>query len=1032
MTQPDFSIYLQSICENDKYRCWWSLYTVTDVEGKIRDESQFSPFDFGLMVKRVVPQEKEEQNEAFLGKAPKEKTERLPVLEGIGKYAKNHVLLVGRPGSGKSTALVRLLLEESLQTGKGQIPILVELRQYQTSVLDLVGNVLRRNGLPLEQREIEQLLNAGQFLLLFDGVNELPNDAARRDLKAFRQNYRNSPAIFTTRDLGVGGDLGIEKRLEMQPLNETQMQQFVRAYLPQQGEEMLRCLEGRLRELGQTPLLLWMLCALFQQTGTIPPNLGLVFRCFAESFECKIKEDVPVADNSRDWWGELLQHLAFAMMQGETPTELRIAITRRDAERILAEFLQDKVDYPPTRAKEFLEDLLKHHLLQRASNNQIEFRHQLLQEYYAAEALLPQVAEMSNAKLKRDYLNYLKWTEPVALMLALLEEETQAVRVVRLALEVDLMLGARLAGEVQPRFQEKTVALVEQLEVPQDFKIKLLGMTRSGCAVPFLARLLQHKNSSVRWRAASALGNIGNEAAVNPLISALHHKDSWVRWIAASALEKIGNEAAVNPLISALQDEDSDVRWIAASALGNIGNEAAVNPLISALQDEDSDVRWNAAEALGNIGNEAAVNPLISALQDEDSWVRQSAASALGNIGNEAAVNPLISALQDEDSWVRQSAAEVLGNIGNEAAVNPLISALQDEDSSVRWIAAEVLGNIGNEAAVNPLISALQDEDSSVRWNAAEVLGKIGNEAAVNPLISALHHKDWNVRWRAASALGNIGNEAAVNPLISALQDEDSSVRWITASALGKIGNEAAVNPLISALHHKDWNVRWIAAEVLGNIGNEAAVNPLISALHHKDWNVRWNAAEVLGKIGNEAAVNPLISALQDEDSSVRWNAAEVLGKIGNEAAVNPLISALQDEDSEVRAGAASALGKIGNEAAVNALISALQHEDSSVRKRAAEVLEKIAPDRALPQMWKLLLTGKYDTTDIILKIQERCQFYNYTLFHSPPIEEAKETQSDPSSVQMNFYGSVTGAAGIIEGNLINPTPKDNDEKIND
>ncbi|MBE9114866.1 hypothetical protein IQ249_03045 [Lusitaniella coriacea LEGE 07157] len=70
MTQPDFSIYLQSICENDKYRRWWSLYTVTNVEGKIRDESQFSPFDFGLMVERVVPQEKE-------------KTERLSVLKGI-------------------------------------------------------------------------------------------------------------------------------------------------------------------------------------------------------------------------------------------------------------------------------------------------------------------------------------------------------------------------------------------------------------------------------------------------------------------------------------------------------------------------------------------------------------------------------------------------------------------------------------------------------------------------------------------------------------------------------------------------------------------------------------------------------------------------------------------------------------------------------------------------------------------------------------------------------------------------------------
>jgi predicted NACHT family NTPase len=46
------------------------------------------------------------------GKGEK-KVERLSVLEGLRKYASEHVLLVGRPGSGKSTALARLLLEEA-------------------------------------------------------------------------------------------------------------------------------------------------------------------------------------------------------------------------------------------------------------------------------------------------------------------------------------------------------------------------------------------------------------------------------------------------------------------------------------------------------------------------------------------------------------------------------------------------------------------------------------------------------------------------------------------------------------------------------------------------------------------------------------------------------------------------------------------------------------------------------------------------------------------------------------------------------
>ena len=85
---PQFKTYLQSISEC--YKCWWNLYTLTDAEGKK------SRFDFDLMVEKVQLKKKQEKQE-------QEKKERLPVLSGIRKYAAQHVLLVGKPGSGKST-----------------------------------------------------------------------------------------------------------------------------------------------------------------------------------------------------------------------------------------------------------------------------------------------------------------------------------------------------------------------------------------------------------------------------------------------------------------------------------------------------------------------------------------------------------------------------------------------------------------------------------------------------------------------------------------------------------------------------------------------------------------------------------------------------------------------------------------------------------------------------------------------------------------------------------------------------------------
>jgi hypothetical protein len=44
------------------------------------------------------------------------------------------------------------------------------------------------------------------------------------------------------------------------------------------------------------------------------------------------------------------------------------------------------------------------------------------------------------------YLNYREWTESIATILADLADRERVLRIVRLAIDVDWMLGARLAG----------------------------------------------------------------------------------------------------------------------------------------------------------------------------------------------------------------------------------------------------------------------------------------------------------------------------------------------------------------------------------------------------------------------------------------------------------------------------------------------------------------------------------------------------------------------------------------------------------
>lgn len=519
----DWTPYLKSISDSEKYAQWETFYTLTDVEGKTRP-SKTAPLLRDLWVQTI---EKEPENPPERPERPErpEKTERFTVLDGLRKYAANHVLLKGRPGSGKSTALARLLLEESVavqslrlnqqnQAKIIQIPILIELRLYETSILDLILQFLKRHKLIIDSNTLESWLLENQNfspLLLFDGINELPSDTARRDLKNFRQQYAEISMIFTTRDLG-SDDLNIEKKLEMLPLSEAQMRDFVKAYLPEKGEEMLKQLGNRLKELGETPLLLWMLCSVFDNNqNKIPANLGLVFQIFTGIYDKKLKADVPTYQESRDWWRELLQLLAWKMTQGESKTEIQVAISRTEAEEELSKFIKNK-GFPEYYSKQWLKDLLKYHLIHLEGNDKIAFRHQLIQEYYTAEELKKKLPHLRDEQLQWDYLNYLKWTEPMALLLGLLDNETQAKRVVKLGLEIDLKLGARLAGEVNFKFQKQTVGLVLGLDVPKRFKVELLGLTKSNEVVNQLSQALKDSDGVVRRKAASVLGNKLNGA----------------------------------------------------------------------------------------------------------------------------------------------------------------------------------------------------------------------------------------------------------------------------------------------------------------------------------------------------------------------------------------------------------------------------------------------------------------------------------------------------------------------------------------
>ncbi|MEG4491466.1 HEAT repeat domain-containing protein [Microcoleus sp. D3_18_C4] len=885
-----------------------------------------------------------------------ERPKPIAVLEGLRKYATDHVLLVGKPGSGKSTSLRRLLWEEArhcletIEEGKSEIPpipILIELRGLKGSVLAAIQEKLKW-WLYLDETTLIAFLRDRRLFVFLDGLNELPNEQAWQAVDDFRQVCVDLKVslIITTRELGSGLVQGNVKKLEMLPLTELQMQEFVYKQLPETGGELWRQIQGKLRELAETPLLLKMLCDVFEPNKKIPENQGDLFRKeFARLYEeFKPERLRNVSEDSRRFAFDLLTYLAFRMVQGEPhidsskPSASWIAIPKTDAEKILATFLAG--DRTPTledrtKAKEWLEDLVEWHLLQVATDpTQIEFHHQLFQEYYAAERLAPQLKKLSDEELQYYYLNYRKWTEPLAMAMSFVESDVEsealAVRIVKLALDVDLQLGARLAGEVKRENQARTVNMITDLEVSEKFKVRLLGMTGSDVAIPFLSQALENNN------------------------------DTFTKNEVADCLDKIHSSASIPLLKKILENADFQLKLKAACSLARYGEETAIPILKDALNNKE--YHFRALLALEKISRDVVIHALNEILSRGDMEMRRQAVSSLHVLIQqkyENIVPLLIKALGDEDREIRYQAAYVLKNKGGEDALAALAKLWKDENSSVRNIVYITFKGQERKDLISELTESLLSEDSALRKKAAETLGRVGTESktAIEALFKvAFADRDFLVRNSASTALVQIGNSILIQTLSKILEEEEvidySSNHCVAVITLIVIRCKEAI-PILSGVlidNNRSPILRGLAAKALGEIGDTSVNNILLEILNNNqiDDYISFQILLALGKLGIEGLEGRIANFLKHPNSDRRKEAVETLVIIGTVTANVGLTQALADDEFSVRFTAACALARNGDRAAIPVLIEALRQrnsigwEDTKVCEDAIEFLSQI------------------------------------------------------------------------------------------
>ena len=114
-------------------------------------------------------------------------------------------------------------------------------------------------------------------------------------------------------------------------------------------------------------------------------------------------------------------------------------------------------------------------------------------------------------------------------------------------------------------------------------------------------------------------------------------------------LKEHAPDQAVVPLVGLLRqtEENRVFRAMAAMALGEVGNDYAVEPLIGAFHDSDPLVQANAAMGLARLRNERGLQTLLNVFNGDNQSLQQSVATTLAVSGNpqaRQALNKLIAA----------------------------------------------------------------------------------------------------------------------------------------------------------------------------------------------------------------------------------------------------------------------------------------------------------------------------------------------------------------------------------------------------
>jgi formylglycine-generating enzyme required for sulfatase activity len=369
--------------------------------------------------------------------ALRDRAVKVSLAEAFGrarKHARQGLVLLGDPGSGKTTQLKRLLLSlakhgpESLELPAGTTPIWLPLRELPRAkgdLLELLRLRLDDCAPRLESGFAQRLLKRGQLLFLVDGLDEVPvakdRERVARAIEKLLEQYPKSFAAVSCRYAGYKAKarLGAQfLELHLHPFTREQSEEFIQRWFElvetslagdviaarrkarERAEELVEHLRRpefrsqRILEMTRNPLLLTAVCLVHRDRARLPERRAALYEeCVKVLLE--LWRDSKKLHNGLDAERarRVLQPMALYLHERE-----QTRATAEELEPVLTRALKE-IEWEGGDAATFLAAIRDESgLLTGWSGDTFGFMHLGFQEYLAAHEIRTRVLEELTSK----------------------------------------------------------------------------------------------------------------------------------------------------------------------------------------------------------------------------------------------------------------------------------------------------------------------------------------------------------------------------------------------------------------------------------------------------------------------------------------------------------------------------------------------------------------------------------------------------------------------------------------------------------